>query len=123
LKARAADPAGCASAAAGARAGRPRDHLREVLRRFYEGGGRVVDTSPLYGMSEISDRRQALAGARQGLEGEGGGSRRLCQRGGRREGGGDSADRFPFSRPSRRTVLGALGAAAAAPALAPAAAL
>ncbi|WP_298962005.1 aldo/keto reductase [uncultured Methylobacterium sp.] len=34
--------------------GRPRDHLREVLRRFYEGGGRVVDTSPLYGMSEIS---------------------------------------------------------------------
>jgi aryl-alcohol dehydrogenase-like predicted oxidoreductase len=25
-----------------------------VLRRFYEGGGRVVDTSPLYGMSEIS---------------------------------------------------------------------
>ncbi|MEH3148290.1 MAG: aldo/keto reductase [Methylobacterium frigidaeris] len=34
--------------------GRPRDHLREVMRRFYEGGGRVVDTSPLYGMSEIS---------------------------------------------------------------------
>jgi len=34
--------------------GQPRDHLREVLRRFYEGGGRVVDTSPLYGMSEVS---------------------------------------------------------------------
>ena len=27
--------------------GEPREHLREVLRRFYEGGGRVVDTSPL----------------------------------------------------------------------------
>ena len=34
--------------------GQPRDHLREVLKRFYEGGGRVVDTSPLYGMSEVS---------------------------------------------------------------------
>jgi diketogulonate reductase-like aldo/keto reductase len=34
--------------------GKPRDHLREVMRRFWEGGGRVVDTSPLYGMSEIS---------------------------------------------------------------------
>lgn len=34
--------------------GKPRSHLREVMRRFYEGGGRVVDTSPLYGMSEIS---------------------------------------------------------------------
>jgi diketogulonate reductase-like aldo/keto reductase len=34
--------------------GQPRDHLREILKRFYEGGGRVVDTSPLYGMSEVS---------------------------------------------------------------------
>jgi diketogulonate reductase-like aldo/keto reductase len=34
--------------------GQPRDHLREVLKRFYDGGGRVVDTSPLYGMSEVS---------------------------------------------------------------------
>jgi diketogulonate reductase-like aldo/keto reductase len=36
------------------RPGQPRDHLREVLKRFYDGGGRVVDTSPLYGMSEVS---------------------------------------------------------------------
>lgn len=34
--------------------GQPRDHLREILKRFYEGGGRVIDTSPLYGMSEVS---------------------------------------------------------------------
>lgn len=34
--------------------GKARDHLREVLKRFYEGGGRVVDTSPLYGMAEVS---------------------------------------------------------------------
>ncbi|WP_375458942.1 aldo/keto reductase [uncultured Enterovirga sp.] len=34
--------------------GRPRGHLGEVMKRFWEGGGRVVDTSPLYGMSEIS---------------------------------------------------------------------
>jgi diketogulonate reductase-like aldo/keto reductase len=34
--------------------GQPRDHLREVMKRFYDGGGRVVDTSPLYGMSEVS---------------------------------------------------------------------
>jgi diketogulonate reductase-like aldo/keto reductase len=34
--------------------GQPRDHLREVLRRFWEGGGRLVDTSPLYGTAEIS---------------------------------------------------------------------
>ncbi|HEV8069038.1 MAG TPA: twin-arginine translocation signal domain-containing protein [Planctomycetaceae bacterium] len=35
-------------------AGQPRDNLREVLRRSYEGGGRVVDTSPLYGNSEVN---------------------------------------------------------------------
>ena len=34
--------------------GKPRAHLREIMHRFYEGGGRVIDTSPLYGMSEIS---------------------------------------------------------------------
>lgn len=34
--------------------GAPRDHLREVLDRFWTGGGRVVDTSPLYGMSDVS---------------------------------------------------------------------
>lgn len=35
-------------------AGQPRENLREVLRRFYEGGGRAVDTSPLYGNSEVN---------------------------------------------------------------------
>ncbi len=34
--------------------GQPRDFIREVMRRFHEGGGRVVDTSPLYGTGEIS---------------------------------------------------------------------
>lgn len=34
--------------------GQPRDHVREVLRRFWDGGGRVIDTSPLYGTGEIS---------------------------------------------------------------------
>lgn len=34
--------------------GKPREHLQEVLKIFYEGGGRVVDTSPLYGMAEVS---------------------------------------------------------------------
>lgn len=34
--------------------GEPRDHLREVLARFHRAGGRVVDTSPLYGMSEVN---------------------------------------------------------------------
>lgn len=34
--------------------GKPREHLREVLKIFYEGGGRVVDTSPLYGMAEVN---------------------------------------------------------------------
>lgn len=34
--------------------GNPRDNIREVIRRFWEGGGRVVDTSPLYGTGEIS---------------------------------------------------------------------
>lgn len=34
--------------------GAPRDHLREVLHRFHQGGGRVVDTSPLYGLAEVN---------------------------------------------------------------------
>lgn len=34
--------------------GEPRGHLREVLKRFHEAGGRVVDTSPLYGMAEVN---------------------------------------------------------------------
>ncbi|CAG9262347.1 aldo/keto reductase [Paraburkholderia caribensis] len=34
--------------------GQSRGNLREVLKRFYAGGGRVVDTSPLYGDSEVN---------------------------------------------------------------------
>jgi diketogulonate reductase-like aldo/keto reductase len=34
--------------------GAPRDHLREVMRTYWEGGARVVDTSPLYGMGEVN---------------------------------------------------------------------
>jgi diketogulonate reductase-like aldo/keto reductase len=34
--------------------GDDRRHLREVIKRFYDGGGRVIDTSPLYGTGEIS---------------------------------------------------------------------
>ncbi|MGB5776847.1 MAG: aldo/keto reductase [Sedimenticolaceae bacterium] len=34
--------------------GDDRSHIREVIKRFYEGGGRVIDTSPLYGSGEIS---------------------------------------------------------------------
>lgn len=33
--------------------GDPRDHVREVIRIFHEAGGRVIDTSPLYGTAEI----------------------------------------------------------------------
>jgi diketogulonate reductase-like aldo/keto reductase len=32
----------------------PRDRLREVMRRFWDNGGRMVDVSPLYGMSEAN---------------------------------------------------------------------
>jgi len=32
--------------------GQPRDQQREVLRRFHAAGGRVVDTSPMYGEAE-----------------------------------------------------------------------
>ncbi len=34
--------------------GQPRDHLREVMKIFFDGGGRVIDTSPLYGLAEVS---------------------------------------------------------------------
>jgi diketogulonate reductase-like aldo/keto reductase len=34
--------------------GQPRDHLRAVMRTYWEGGARVIDTSPLYGSGEIS---------------------------------------------------------------------
>ena len=34
--------------------GQKRDHLREVIRAYWEGGARVVDTSPLYGTGENS---------------------------------------------------------------------
>jgi diketogulonate reductase-like aldo/keto reductase len=32
----------------------PRTNLQEVMRRFWDGGGRMVDVSPLYGMSELN---------------------------------------------------------------------
>ncbi|WP_181785292.1 aldo/keto reductase [Streptomyces phytophilus] len=32
----------------------PTGHIAEVVRRFYEAGGRVVDTSPLYGAAETN---------------------------------------------------------------------
>jgi diketogulonate reductase-like aldo/keto reductase len=34
--------------------GQPREHIREVIKRFWDGGGRVIDTSPLYGSGEVS---------------------------------------------------------------------
>lgn len=34
--------------------GQKRNHLGEVVRRFWAAGGRVVDTSPLYGMAEVT---------------------------------------------------------------------
>ena len=47
--------------------GKPREHLREVMKIFYEGGGRVIDTSPLYGMAEVNigDYATALGITRQ----------------------------------------------------------
>lgn len=39
----------------------PTGHLAEVVRRFYEAGGRIVDTSPLYGAAE-TNTGAALAG-------------------------------------------------------------
>jgi len=42
--------------------GEPRDHVRDVIRTFHEAGGRVIDTSPLYGTAEVNvgDFIQAL---------------------------------------------------------------
>lgn len=34
--------------------GQPRDNIREVMQRFWQAGGRVIDTSPLYGTGESS---------------------------------------------------------------------
>jgi diketogulonate reductase-like aldo/keto reductase len=34
--------------------GQPRGHLRDVIKTYWEGGARVVDTSPLYGTGEIT---------------------------------------------------------------------
>ncbi|MBM0104270.1 aldo/keto reductase [Steroidobacter sp. S1-65] len=34
--------------------GQSRAHLAEVMRRFWAAGGRVIDTSPLYGMGEVN---------------------------------------------------------------------
>lgn len=34
--------------------GKPREFTTDVIKRFYEGGGRVLDTSPLYGTGETS---------------------------------------------------------------------
>lgn len=34
--------------------GEPREDLEAVMRTFWEAGGRVVDTSPLYGMGEVN---------------------------------------------------------------------
>jgi aryl-alcohol dehydrogenase-like predicted oxidoreductase len=34
--------------------GERREHLGEVVRRFWEAGGRVFDTSPLYGTGEVN---------------------------------------------------------------------
>lgn len=34
--------------------GRPRDHVRDVLRTYWDAGARVIDTSPLYGMGEVN---------------------------------------------------------------------
>lgn len=32
----------------------PRDNIQQVMRRFWEAGGRLIDVSPLYGMSEMN---------------------------------------------------------------------
>ena len=34
--------------------GGKRDNLFEVTRRYWQAGGRVIDTSPLYGMAEVN---------------------------------------------------------------------
>ncbi|MBE9138246.1 aldo/keto reductase [Nodosilinea sp. LEGE 07088] len=39
----------------------PRNHLQEVMSQFWQGGGRMIDVSPLYGMSEINVGELAAA--------------------------------------------------------------
>ncbi len=39
----------------------PRAHLQEVMSQFWQGGGRMIDVSPLYGMSEINVGELAAA--------------------------------------------------------------
>jgi diketogulonate reductase-like aldo/keto reductase len=34
--------------------GEPREDLEAVMRQFWDAGGRVIDTSPLYGMGEVN---------------------------------------------------------------------
>lgn len=34
--------------------GQKRDHIRDVIKQYYDGGVRVLDTSPLYGTGEAS---------------------------------------------------------------------
>ena len=34
--------------------GQPRDNLREVVKRYWDGGVRLLDTSPLYGSGETT---------------------------------------------------------------------
>jgi diketogulonate reductase-like aldo/keto reductase len=33
---------------------RPRNNLQQVMRRFWDAGGRTIDVSPLYGLSEVN---------------------------------------------------------------------
>jgi diketogulonate reductase-like aldo/keto reductase len=33
---------------------RPRNNIQQVMRRFWDAGGRTIDVSPLYGMSEVN---------------------------------------------------------------------
>lgn len=35
-------------------ANQPRGNIQQVMRRFWEGGGRQIDVSPLYGMAEVN---------------------------------------------------------------------
>ncbi|MGD1941025.1 MAG: aldo/keto reductase [Leptolyngbyaceae cyanobacterium] len=42
-------------------ADQPRDHLQAVMRRFWQGGGRLIDVSPLYGRSEVNVGELAAA--------------------------------------------------------------
>lgn len=39
----------------------PRDNLQQVMCRFWDAGGRMIDVSPLYGMSEVNVGEYARA--------------------------------------------------------------